>query len=138
MASIFWFCAIQKIFLIWVFTQTVQHMIVWMLDKEIMPKLFNNDNCNLKGQSMTDFRSRFFSLKSLLTLGKYEWPQKKSSPVPVFFLGHSYFPSVSNDFSEKKRDLKSLMDCPFKWPQIFSFTILFLKPFTLIWKIDMC
>ena len=36
----------------------------------------------LKGQSMTDFRSRFFSLKSLLTLGKYEWPKKKSSPVP--------------------------------------------------------
>ena len=25
---------------------------------------------------MTDFRSRFFSLKSLLTLEKYEWPKK--------------------------------------------------------------
>ena len=32
----------------------------------------------------------------------------------TIFLGHSYFPSVSNDFSEKKRDLKSVMDCPFK------------------------
>ena len=41
-----------------------------------------------------------------------------------FFLGHSYFPSVSNDFSEKKRDLKSVMDCPFKvgkrWQKLAS------------------
>ena len=32
----------------------------------------------------------------------------------TIFLGHSYFPSVSNDISEKKWDLKSVMDCPFK------------------------
>ena len=37
-----------------------------------------------------------------------------------FFLGHSYFPSVSNDFSEKKRDLKSVMDCPFKKNKILT------------------
>ena len=33
--------------------------------------------------------------------------------VDDFFLGHLYFPSVSNDFSKKKWDLKSVMDCPF-------------------------
>jgi len=33
-----------------------------------------------------------------------------------FFLGHSYFPGVSGDFGERERDLKSVMDCPFKAP----------------------
>ena len=31
-----------------------------------------------------------------------------------FFGGHSYFQSMSNDFSEKQRDLKSVSQCPFK------------------------
>ena len=32
----------------------------------------------------------------------------------IFLGGHPYFLSVSNDFSEKKRDLKSDSQCPFK------------------------
>ena len=31
-----------------------------------------------------------------------------------FFGGHSHFLSVSNDFSGKKQDLKSVVHCPFK------------------------
>ena len=52
----------------------------------------------LKGQSMTDFRSHFFSLKSLLTLGKYEWPKKN---CPRYHLGGPTAPFMCSSYCKQ-------------------------------------
>ena len=40
-----------------------------------------------------------------------------------FFFEHSYFFSVSNDFSEQKRELKSVVHCPFKQNFVFYLSV---------------
>ena len=42
----------------------------------------------------------------------------------IFLGGHSYFLSLSNYLSEKKWDLKSVSQCPFKRRKMYFFIVL--------------
>ena len=70
------------------------------LPREVNPlQDFVYTHTYLKGQSMTDFRSRFFfSLKSLLTLGKYEWPKKNR---PRYDLGGPTAPFMCSSYCKQ-------------------------------------